>query len=104
MELLAWELRRRPNAVAWGLLVIGPPNYSFDDIKTMSFTTLLSAPQMDLRLTAQEQPAHRGWRAELASRRMPPEAAVRAARERRRIALPRRPAAIAQPRSSTAPV
>ena len=45
MELLAWELRR-PNAVtvAWGLLIIiGPPNYSFDDINTMSFTILLSA-------------------------------------------------------------
>ena len=26
MELLAWELRR-PNAVTWGLLMIGPPNY-----------------------------------------------------------------------------
>ena len=30
MELLAWELRR-PNAVTWGLLIIGPLNYSFDD-------------------------------------------------------------------------
>ena len=42
MEFLAWELRR-PNAVTWGLLMIGPPNYSFYDINTMSFTTLLSA-------------------------------------------------------------
>ena len=42
MELLAWELRR-PNAVTWGLLIIGPPNYNCDDINTVSFTTLLSA-------------------------------------------------------------
>ena len=38
MELLAWELRH------WGLLIIEPPNYSFDDTNTMSFTALLSAP------------------------------------------------------------
>ena len=42
MELLGWELRR-PNAVTWGLLIIGPPNYNVDDINTISFTTLLSA-------------------------------------------------------------
>ena len=42
MELLAWELRR-PTAETWGLSIVGPPNYSFDDIKTMSFTTLLPA-------------------------------------------------------------
>ena len=42
MELLAWELRR-PNAVTWGLLIIGPPDYSFDDINTMSFTTHINA-------------------------------------------------------------
>ena len=42
MELLAWELRR-PNAVTWGLLKIGPPNNSFDDINILSFTTLQSA-------------------------------------------------------------
>ena len=29
--------------MTWGLLIIGLPNYSFDDINTMSFTTLLSA-------------------------------------------------------------
>ena len=29
--------------MTWGLFIIGPPNYSFDDINTMSFTTLLSA-------------------------------------------------------------
>ena len=40
--LFAWELRR-PNAVTWGQLIIGPPNYSFDDINTMSFTTHISA-------------------------------------------------------------
>ena len=38
MELVAWGLRL-PNAVTWGLQSSGPPDYSFDDIHDMPFTT-----------------------------------------------------------------
>ena len=59
MELLALDLSR-PNAVTWGLLIIGPPNYIFDDINTRSFTTLLSAQIAECQLEGRSRLARCG--------------------------------------------